>query len=326
MIKALFYIYLSTFLRMILIHEPVRRLEKEVSIIAGPSSYDLATKIAKDLDAKLVPVDVRIFIDGESKIKMDKVEKNYCIIVQSTYPPVDRHLLQALMIIKKCNDCRALKLCTVIPYMAYARQDRSFVEGEVVSMALIAKLLETVGTKQLITVDIHSSLALSYFTIDVQNVSSIPLLANYAANNMKLSKPIVVSPDLGGIQRAEKFAKILGVDVIALKKARDRNTGEVSINEKVDSSIDGRDVILVDDMISSGDSIINACRVLKKNRSGKIYAMCVHALLIGDATQKIKAAGVEEIIATNSIPSEWAKVDLSPIISAHLRALIHPQR
>ena len=116
------------------------------------------------------------------------------------------------------------------------------------------------------TVDIHSSLALSHFTIDVQNVSSIPLLANYAANNMKFSNPIVASPDVGGIKRAEQFAKILKLDAIALKKARDRSTGEVSIDEKLDSSIVGRDVILVDDMISSGDSVIKACRVLKENR------------------------------------------------------------
>jgi ribose-phosphate pyrophosphokinase len=310
---------------MALIHEPVCTLEKEVSIIAGPSSYDLATKIAKDLGAELVPVDVHTFIDGESKIKMNKVEKKYCIIVQSIYPPVDRHLLQALMMIKKCIDCSASNLCTVIPYMAYARQDRAFVEGEVVSIALVAKLLETVGTKQLMTVDIHSSLALSHFTIDVHNVSSIPLLANYAANNMKFSNPIVASPDVGGIKRVEQFAKILKLDAIALKKARDRSTGEVSIDEKLDSSIVGRDVILVDDMISSGDSIIKACRVLKENRSGKIYVMCAHALLIGDAIQKIKASGIEDLIATNSIPNKWAKVDISPIISANLRALIHSQ-
>ena len=110
---------------------------------------------------------------------------------------------------------------------------------------------------------------------------------------------------------------------MALKKSRDRDTGEVSIDEKLDSSIVGRDVILVDDMISSGDSIIKACRVLKKNRSGKIYVMCAHALLIGDAIQKIKASGIEDLIATNSIPNKWAKVDISPIISANLRNLVH---
>jgi ribose-phosphate pyrophosphokinase len=312
----------STFLRMILTHEPSSNLKREISIIAGPSSTDLATRIARDLDAELIPVDVRIFADGESKIKTGKSGKKCCIIVQSTYPPTDRHLLQALMMIKNCTDCKALNVYTVIPYMAYARQDKVFLEGEVISIALVAKLLEAVGTKQVITVDIHSSLALSHFTINVHNISSIPILANYVANQMKLTKPIVVSPDSGGIARAREFAKILRVDLMALKKSRNRDTGEVHIDERLDSSIMDRDILLIDDMISSGDSMVNACRALKKNECGKVYALCTHALLIGDAIQRIKAAGIEDIIATNSIPTKFAKIDLSQIISENLRNLV----
>jgi ribose-phosphate pyrophosphokinase len=312
----------STFLRMITTHEPSYNLNGEISIIAGPSSTDLATRIARDLDAELIPVDVRIFTDGESKIKIGRSGKKCCIIVQSTYPPTDRHLLQALMMIKNCTDCKAVNVYTVIPYMAYARQDKVFLEGEVISIALVAKLLEAVGTKQVITVDIHSSLALSHFTINVHNISSIPILADYAANQMKLTKPIVVSPDSGGIARAREFAKILKVDLMALKKSRNRDTGEVHIDERLDSSIMDRDVLLIDDMISSGDSIVNACRALKKNKCGKVYALCTHALLVGNAIQRIKAAGIEDIIATNSIPTEFAKVDLSQIISENLRNLV----
>ena len=307
---------------MITTHEPSYNLNGEISIIAGPSSTDLATRIARDLDAELIPVDVRIFTDGESKIKIGKSGKKCCIIVQSTYPPTDRHLLQALMMIKNCTDCKAVNVYTVIPYMAYARQDKVFLEGEVISIALVAKLLEAVGTKQVITVDIHSSLALSHFTINVHNISSIPILANYAANQMKLTKPIVVSPDSGGIARAREFAKILKVDLMALKKSRNRDTGEVYIDESLDSNIMDRDILLIDDMISSGDSMVNACRALKKNECGKVYALCTHALLVGDAIQRIKAAGIEDIIATNSIPTEFAKVDLSQIISENLRNLV----
>jgi ribose-phosphate pyrophosphokinase len=309
---------------MRLIHEPIYNLKREVSIIAGPSSSDLARRIARDLDAELVPVDVRIFIDGESKIKtIGNVENKYCVIVQSMYPPTDRHILQALMMIKKCTDSRAANVYAVIPYMAYARQDRAFLEGEVASMGVVAKLLEAVGTKRVITVDIHSSLALSHFTINIQNISSIPVLANYAANEMKLIEPIVVSPDSGAIIRAQEFAKILKVDTVALKKIRDRDTGEVHIDEKLDFNIAGRDTILIDDIISSGDSIAKASGVLKKNKSGKVYAMCTHALLIENAMQKIKEAGIEDIIATNSIPSEFAKVDVSHIISENLQSLVH---
>jgi ribose-phosphate pyrophosphokinase len=310
------------FLRMILIHEPIYNLNREVSIIAGPSSPDLATRIARDLDAELIPAEVRVFTDGESKIKIGNVKKKNCIIVQSTYPPTDRHLVQALMMIKKCTDCEAMNVYAVIPYMAYARQDKAFLEGEVISMALIAKLLEDVGTMRVITVDVHSSLALSHFTIDVQNISSISMLANYASNEMKLNNPIIVSPDSGGIVRAQEFAKILKVDMMALKKFRDRNTGEVNIDERLDFNIVDRDALLVDDMISSGDSIAKACRVLKKNKSGKVYAICTHGLLIGNAIQRIKAAGVEDVIATNSIPNEFAKVDLSRLISENLRNLV----
>jgi ribose-phosphate pyrophosphokinase len=294
-------------------------LQKELSVIAGPSSPNLAAKIAQDLRAELIPVDVRIFTDSESRIKMGDVKKKNCVIVQSTYPPADRHLLQTLMMIKKCTDDLAADICTVIPYMAYARQDRVFQDGEVISIELIAKLLEAAGNKRLITIDIHSALALSYFRIDVQNISSIPLLANHAANNIKLNRTVVVSPDAGGIERAYEFAKILGSDIIALKKWRDRNSGEIFFDDKLECNIADRDVILVDDIISSGGSIVKACQVLKKNKADKIYAMCVHALLVEDAAEKIRAAGVQEIISTNSIPSHYAKVDISPIISASLR-------
>lgn len=298
-------------------------MQKELSVIAGPSSPNLAAKIAQDLRAELIPVDVRIFTDSESKIKMGDVKKKNCVIVQSTYPPADRHLLQTLMMIKKCTDDLAADICTVIPYMAYARQDRVFQDGEVISIELIAKLLEAAGNKRLITIDIHSALALSYFRIDVQNISSIPLLANHAANNLKLNRTVVVSPDAGGIERAYEFAKILGSDIIALKKWRDRNSGEIFFDDKLECNIADRDVVLVDDIISSGGSIVKACQVLKKNKAGKIYAMCVHALLVEDAAEKIRAAGVQEIISTNSIPSRYAKVDISPIISASLRSQLH---
>lgn len=300
---------------------------KDVSIIAGPSSVDLATAIAKHLDAELVPVDLRIFPDGESKIKMRRVDKDYCIVVQSTYPPTDRHLLQALMMIKRCSENGAANVCAVMPYMAYSRQDRAFLDGEVVSMALVAKLIETVGTKRLITVDIHSPASLSYFTIDTQNISAVGLLADYAAVKIKLNAPIVVSPDMGGAKRAVKFARMLGTDMVALKKSRDKDTAEVIIEEKeLNSSVVGRDLILLDDMISTGESIVEACRFLRRYEPNKIYAICTHALLIGDATTRIKAAGVEEIISTNSVPGINTKVDLAPLITTKLKAIIDTKK
>jgi ribose-phosphate pyrophosphokinase len=159
----------------------------------------------------------------------------------------------------------------------------------------------------------HSLAGLAHFA-RIKNISSIPLLAQHAAG-MNLSRPITVSPDAGGAARAEEFARLLKTDVVALKKTRDRTTGEVTVDPEIGADVSGRDAILVDDMISSGGSIVKAAQVLKKGGAGKVYAMCAHALLIGDAAAKIQAAGVHDIVATNSIPGKYAKVDLSKALA-----------
>ena len=289
----------------------------EISVVTGPGSFDLANKIAKSLQAELAVASIRIFSDGESSIRLGKVQKN-CIVVQSTHPPTDRHIMQLLMMAKKCMDDGAQDVCAVIPYLAYARQDRAFLEGEVVSIALVAKLFETIGIKHIITVDIHSQLAMSYFQ-SIQNVSSVRMLADYATN-MKLRDPIAVSPDAGGSNRAKEFAQHLNIDFISLKKSRHRLTGEVTIDESLDVDISKRDAILIDDIISSGGSVIKAAEILRKLGVGRVYAMCAHALLIQDAAEKIKSAGVNDIISTNSVPGEYSKVDLSSEIVAALNA------
>jgi ribose-phosphate pyrophosphokinase len=289
----------------------------EISVVAGPASSDVANNIAKKLGAQLILARLTKFSDGESKIKLDKAVKK-CIIVQSTYPPTDTHIIQLLMMASKCREDGAEEICAVIPYLGYARQDRAFLEGETVSIALMAKLFETVGIKHIITADIHSPLAMSYFT-SIQNVSSVPLLADYASK-MKLHEPIAVSPDAGGTNRVKEFARHLKIDMVALKKSRDRISGDVTIDEKLNTDISRRDAILIDDIISSGSSIIKAAEVLHKKGVGKLYAMCAHALLIGDAAQKIMSAGVRDIISTNSVPSNYAKVELSPAIVAALKS------
>ncbi|HEY3094638.1 MAG TPA: ribose-phosphate pyrophosphokinase [Nitrososphaera sp.] len=289
----------------------------EISVIAGPASSDLAEKVAKRLGAHLVAAELRVFSDGESKIKIGRTGEN-CVVVQSTYPPTDTHLMQALMLSKKCAEDGARDVCAIIPYLAYARQDRAFLEGEVVSIAVVAKLLEAAGVRHVITVDIHSQLAMSHFA-SVENVSSIPLLANHASG-MKLHRPVAVSPDAGGADRTKEFAKRMETDFVALKKSRDKTTGEVTVDEKLGIDVASRDAILVDDMISSGGSIVKAAELLRKKGVGKVYAMCAHALLIGDAARKIKTAGAQDIIATNSVPGEYAKVDLSPAIAEAVKS------
>ena len=284
-------------------------------VIAGPASVDLARSISHNLNVKIIEPELKIFFDGESKLRIPSVNNKDCIIVQSLYPPPDRHIIQLLMIIHKCKKDHASKITVIIPYMAYARQDKAFLDGEIISIAVLAQLIENFGVDEVITVDIHQEVSLSYFSTKIKNISAIPLLADYIKNNVTLEKSFIISPDAGGIKRAEKFAQLLELPILCLKKKRDRKTGFVSIDENIGMKVDGMNAILIDDMISTGGSIVKACEVLKKQKIGNIIVFCTHAILVDNAFDKIINSGVKEIISTNSIPSICSKVDLSLILS-----------
>ena len=282
------------------------------SVVGGTSSEDLAKKIASKLKAKFVKCELRVFPDGESKITLQSIPKGKVIVVQSIYPPVDSNLIRALGLVSHAKKYSS-QVYVVIPYMGYARQDRAFLPGEIVTMSLVAKMFKAAGASKIVVVDIHSMIALDHLQIPAKNVSAVSELVNYF-KKLKLKDPLVVSPDKGGIERARNFANKLGVDFIALDKHRDRKTGEVTIKSTNHHEVKGRDLILVDDMISTGGSIVKAAQYLKKQKSGKIYASCTHALLISDAEKRIRKAGVTKIISTNTIPCKTNIVDVSSVI------------
>jgi ribose-phosphate pyrophosphokinase len=283
------------------------------TVIGGKASENLAKKIAKKLKAKYIKSELRIFPDGESKITISGKPNGKIVIVQSTYPPVDSNLIQALSLVSKAKKYSS-QVIAVIPYLGYARQDKEFLPGELVTMSIVANMLKAAGTTKVIVVDIHSKMALNHFKITARNVSAIPELVKYF-KKLNLKDPLVVSPDLGGIARARDFANQFGVKFIALKKYRDRKTGIVEIRSKNQKHVKGRDLILVDDMISTGGSIVKAAEFLKKQKCRNIYAACTHALLIGDAEKRIRKAGVAKIVSTNTIPGKTGIVDVSPIIA-----------
>jgi len=287
------------------------------AIIAGSASKDLGKLIARRLKAPYVEAKTRVFPDGESKITFGRIPKNSIVlVVQSTYPPVDTNLLQALSIISQVRKVSS-KIYAIIPYMGYARQDRQFLSGEVVTMSIIARMIQAAGAKKVVAVDIHSKTALNHFKIPKENVSAIPELAKYF-KKMKLTNPLVVSPDLGGSLRAKKFAGVLNTDFIALKKSRDRNTGKVQIHSSK-ADVRGRDLIVVDDIISTGGSIVKATQFLKRQKCKRVFVACTHGLFIGDAIRKMKKAGVSQIISTNTIPRSTSKVDVSGVITESIQ-------
>ncbi|MEW6044348.1 MAG: ribose-phosphate diphosphokinase [Thermoproteota archaeon] len=285
-----------------------------VTVIGGKTSEGLAKKLAKKLKASYVSSELRIFPDGEGKITISaKPRKGKIVVVSSTHPPVDSNLMRTLSLVSKARQFSSQVVC-VIPYMGYARQDREFLPGEVVTLSVIAKLLQAAGASKIIVVDIHSKLGLKHFRVPITNVSAVSELARYC-KRMRLKKPLVVSPDSGGAARAREFAGFYGAPYIALQKQRDRKTGKVEIKTANLSQVRGRDLILVDDMISTGGSIIKATEFLKKQKCGRVFVACTHALLIDNAEEKIRKAGVSKIISANTVPGRTSVVDVSDVIA-----------
>ncbi len=280
------------------------------TVIGGSSSQDLARRISRRLKAEYIRAELRVFPDGEQKTTLSaKPKKGTVVVVQSASPPVDSNLIHALSLIHKAKE-HGSRVFAVIPYMGYARQDREFLPGEIVTMKVIAGLLRSAGASRIFVVDIHSKTALRQFKSVGRDVSAVPDLARHL-KRLRLKDPLVVSPDEGGRERAGQFAKQFGSDFIVLQKKRDRRTGRVRIISPDLDEAGNRDLILVDDMISTGGSIVRATEFLKRQKCRRIFVACTHALLINDAEKKIRGAGVTKIVSTNTVPGETSTVDVS---------------
>jgi len=290
------------------------------AVIGGPSSEGLARRLARRLRAQYVGVTARAFSDGESRLSLRRAipRDSTAIVVESTHPPVDTNLVHALTLVSAAASA-ARRAVAVIPYLGYARQDRAFLSGEVVTIREIARLLAGAGAAGLVSVDIHSEAARAHFAIPAVSAPAAPALAAHFAA-MRMRDRIVVSPDAGGAQRAALLARELGCESFALQKRRDRRTGATSVTARGAPAVSGRDVILVDDMISTGGSISDAAALLRSRGCARVHAACTHALLVGDARRRMRRAGISSIVATNTVPGPAAAVDVSGEIAAALGA------
>ncbi|MER3601280.1 MAG: phosphoribosylpyrophosphate synthetase [Nitrososphaerota archaeon] len=288
------------------------------AVASGPASYDLAKKICSGLDAEWVDVQWRTFPDGENLLRLtSSVLGKKVLLVQSTYPPVDTHYMQLFLLASKLSEAGAEVFC-IMPYMGYARQDREFMEGEVVSIGVLGRLLKYTGVKRLVTVDIHSPRALAQIPLEAYSLSAIPLLAEYAKTQLKLRNPLAVAPDQGAATRVQAFSALYGCEWHVLTKRRDRVTGEVEVTaaglEKV--AVEGRDILLIDDILSTGSSLLKAGSLFYSLGAAGVRALCVHPLLVGGALEKLKAARID-VIGTNTVPSPVSYVDVSPLIISY---------
>jgi ribose-phosphate pyrophosphokinase len=291
--------------------------EKEMKVILGPASTQLGEKVAETLKTEAVHVAFRLFPDGENYVRLEgMVQDEDVAIVQTTGPPQDTHLVQLALMADAAKRNGARKVVAVVPYLAYARQDRMFLRGEAISVQAVARMLDAAGVEQLLTVNVHDEKVLDDFPFPARSVSAVPLLAEYFFKT-GFKEAFVLSPDKGAIHIAEEAASVLGGEYGYLEKKRDRFTGQVSIEKKT-FDIRGKHIIIFDDIISSGGTLVSAANILKELTPRSVHVACVHPLLMGDAERNILNAGVEEVIGTDSVPSRVSKVSLAPLISREL--------
>lgn len=295
-------------------------------IISGSTSQDLAAKVAEKLGKRLCYVESKKFPDGERYLKINGNIDDEVIIIQSTAYPQDENILELLFLIKTVKELGAKKVKVVMPYMGYARQEKRFNPGEAVSAKIVAELIESSGADEFITFNIHEKCVLDFFNIPAKTLSAMPAIAEYIKDNDE--KPLIVAPDKGAYPFAQEIAKILDCECTYLSKVR---LGPDKVETRiVDVRCDGADetvnvdavkdkkAVIIDDIIATGGTIVNAIKILKQYGAKSVDVCCVHPILVNGATSRIYEAGAKSIISTNSISSDTSRVSLADIIANEL--------
>lgn len=290
-----------------------------MKIVLGPASKELGEKTAELADLETVGVEYKHFPDGESYVRLEgSVQNEHVVIVQTTSAPQDSRLMQLAFLADASKRNGASKVAVVVPYLGYARQDKMFLKGEGVSIETVARMLNAAGVDALVTVNIHSENTLKEFSFPAETLSAIPLLAEYFIEK-GYRKAFALAPDKGAMYIAKQAQAVLGGGVGYLDKRRDRYTGQTT--QSADGlNVKGQTVIIFDDIISTGGTIVGATKILRGLGATRIFAACVHPVLVGDAERRIIEAGVEEIVGTDSVPNHISKVSLAPLISKVLKA------
>jgi ribose-phosphate pyrophosphokinase len=272
-----------------------------MALFTGNANPALAHDIARHLTVPLGRASVGRFSDGEVNVEiMENVRGRDVFIVQPTCPPTNDHLMELLVMIDACRRASAKLITAVVPYFGYARQDRRpRVTRSAITAKLVANMFADAGVDRLLTVDLHADQITGFFDIPVDNVYGSPVLLGDAWRQ-RYKDIVVVSPDVGGVVRARALAKQLGCDLAIIDKRRPKaNVSEVM---HVIGDIDGRNCVIMDDMIDTAGTLVKAAEVLKKEGAKKVVAYCTHAVLSGGAVDKIAKSDMDELVVTDTIP------------------------
>ena len=269
-------------------------------LFTGNANPALAKEIAAHLSVELGKADVSRFSDGEVTVEIrQNIRARDVFIVQSTCSPTNENLMELLIMVDSMKRSSARRITAVIPYFGYARQDRRPRSSRVpISAKVVANLLETVGVERVLTMDLHADQIQGFFDIPVDNIYASPVLLSDVKSH-HYRDLVVVSPDVGGVVRARALAKQLGCELAILDKRR--AAANVSEVMHVIGDIDGRNCVIMDDMIDTAGTLVNAAKVLKERGASSVYAYCTHPVFSGPAIDRINASQLDEVVITNTI-------------------------
>jgi ribose-phosphate pyrophosphokinase len=288
-------------------------------VLSGTAHPDLAHEICSHLDVPLASAYVGRFPDGEIDIKVhDDMRGTDVFLIQSTCPPVNEYIMETMLLIDTMRRASAGRITAVMPYFGYARKDRKD-EGRVpISAKVVANMLVSAGAHRVLTIDLHAQQIQGFFDIPVDHLWARPVLQE-EIKAKDLRDLVICSPDVGGVKLARAWAKNLDCGLAIVDKRR--TGGDSVVMENIIGDVANRDVLVTDDMISTGGTITEAARILKDKGANRVYIAATHAVLCGPARERLASAPVEEILVTNTIPlhgdlpDNFRQVSVAPLLA-----------
>jgi len=269
-------------------------------LFSGTANEELAQEVSDYLEQPLSKATITKFSDNEINVKIEEsVRGKDVFILQPTSAPANFNLMELLIMVDALKRSSARSITAVVPYYGYARQDRKAEPRVPISAKLVANLMEVAGITRVVTVDLHASQIQGFFDIPVDNLYGAVLFNDYVkAKN--LPNPVVASPDIGGVARARYFAKTMGLDMVIVDKRREKaNESEVM---NIIGNVEGKDIIMIDDMVDTAGTMVKAAAALKAKGATSVMACCTHPVLSGPAFDRIEKGELDELVVTNTIP------------------------
>ena len=281
---------------------------RELKLLCGNANHPLTEEISYALGIDLCDAAVDRFSDGEVRVRIRETVRGADVfVIQPTCPPVNDHLMELLIIIDALRRASARKVIAVIPYYGYARQDRKHTGRVPITARLVANLLETAGADRVLTMDLHVGQIQGFFNIPVDNLQAAPIFANYyREHDADGGKTIIVSPDAGGAVRARLLAERLDLPIAVLEKRRSVDGSLVQVVNVI-GDVSGKRAVLVDDIVSSGSTLVLAANALLEHGATEVHAYCTHGVFSGNALDALAQSPLKKVVVTNTISQEQAE-------------------